>query len=105
MARAQMARDAVMADQVRRHAGRGVVLLAGNGHVRRDLGVPRWLADIAPERVLTVGFVEEGDAQSRVPQSAQRFDAVVVAPRATRNDPCERLRTLKPHASPSRAAD
>ena len=45
MAQAQFARDAVMAEVLRRSApqGGGVVLLAGNGHVRRDIGVPRWL--------------------------------------------------------------
>ena len=42
MARAQLARDAVMADVIRRaDHGSGVVLLAGNGHVRRDIGVPQ----------------------------------------------------------------
>ncbi|HEX7383735.1 MAG TPA: ChaN family lipoprotein, partial [Burkholderiaceae bacterium] len=44
MARAQFVRDAVMAEAVERAAARGgVALVAGNGHVRRDLGVPRWL--------------------------------------------------------------
>jgi hypothetical protein len=38
--------------------------------------------------LLSVGFLEEGDAPW-----TQRFDAVVVAPRARRDeDPCERLR-------------
>ncbi|MBM3344153.1 MAG: ChaN family lipoprotein, partial [Betaproteobacteria bacterium] len=44
MARAQFARDAVMADIIAQHAARGVVLIAGNGHVRRDIGVPHWLS-------------------------------------------------------------
>ena len=51
MARAQFARDAVMARALAAHAERGVVLLAGNGHVRRDIGVPRWLASPAPRLV------------------------------------------------------
>jgi uncharacterized iron-regulated protein len=38
-ARAQMARDIVMARAIRPYLERGVVLLAGNGHVRRDIGV------------------------------------------------------------------
>ena len=42
MLAAQAARDAVMADVLRAQAARGAVLIAGNGHVRRDLGVPRW---------------------------------------------------------------
>lgn len=83
MARVQFARDAVMAEVLRQHAARGVVLLAGNGHVRRDLGVPRWLPPEARARALVVGYVEEGDAP---PPGA--FDALVYTPRAERDDPC-----------------
>ena len=90
MARAQRARDAVMAAALRRHAARGAVLLAGNGHARRDLGVPRWLAGEGG-RVLAVGFLEDGDA---TPESA--FDAVVRTTPAPRADPCAAL------AQPSR---
>ncbi|WP_157315020.1 ChaN family lipoprotein [Chitinibacter sp. GC72] len=46
MARAQIARDVLMADvmlESMKSTGRDVVLIAGNGHVRRDLGVPQWL--------------------------------------------------------------
>jgi uncharacterized iron-regulated protein len=83
MARVQFARDAVMADLLREHAGRGVVLLAGNGHVRRDLGVPRWLPKEVQGRALAVGYLEEGDAPA-----PGAFDAVVYTPRAKRDDPC-----------------
>lgn len=83
MARVQFARDALMAELLREHAARGVVLLAGNGHVRRDLGVPRWLPAEEQGRTLAVGYLEEGDA---APPGA--FDAVVHAPRAKRDDPC-----------------
>jgi len=89
MARAQFARDAVMADALRRHAGRGAVLLAGNGHVRRDIGVPRWLAPIEPASVWTVGFVESGAAAEDGPRA---FDAVVVAAAEPRGDPCAAVR-------------
>ncbi len=85
MARAQFARDAVMAQTLAAHAGSGAVLLAGNGHVRRDFGVPRWLA-LDPRRVLAVGFLEEGN---EVAPSA--FDAVVRTAPAPRADPCERF--------------
>jgi uncharacterized iron-regulated protein len=43
MAKAQIARDVVMAETLRAHAANGVVLIAGNGHVRTDIGVPFWL--------------------------------------------------------------
>ena len=83
MARAQLARDAVMADVLREHASGGAVLLAGDGHVRRDLGVPRWLDGVASARLLCVGFVETGQ-----PVLAGRYDALVVAAPASRDDPC-----------------
>lgn len=83
MAQAQFARDAVMADLLRRHAQRGAVLLAGNGHVRRDLGVPRWLGAEAP-RLFTVGLLERDDAHT--PPGA--FDATLRTEVAERSDPC-----------------
>ncbi len=90
MARAQLARDAHMASVVQAHARRGAVLLAGNGHVRRDIGVPRWLArGMAPHRVWSVGFLERSSADA----PAGMFDAVVVTADAARaEDPCARLR-------------
>jgi uncharacterized iron-regulated protein len=89
MARAQFARDAVMADVLRRHAARGAVLLAGNGHVRRDIGVPRWLAQISPARLWAVGFIERGEAAAPL---SRAFDAVVVAAAEPRGDPCAAVR-------------
>ena len=84
MARAQFARDAVMADVLRRSArDGGVVLLAGNGHVRRDIGVPRWLGG-AKKRVFSVGYLETTDDSTPVTV----FDAVVRTAVAERADPC-----------------
>jgi uncharacterized iron-regulated protein len=83
MAQAQFARDAVMADVLRQQAQRGAVLLAGNGHVRRDLGVPRWLGAEAP-RVFALGLLERGDTQT--PPGA--FDATLRTEAAERSDPC-----------------
>jgi uncharacterized iron-regulated protein len=88
MARAQFARDAVMADVLRRAAAsRGVVLLAGNGHVRRDIGVPRWLG-AASARVFAVGYLEIDDESTPV----AAFDAVVRTEVAERADPCAEFR-------------
>ncbi|MEO6154527.1 MAG: ChaN family lipoprotein [Thermomonas sp.] len=57
MARAQIARDVVMAETLRTHAAHGVVLIAGNGHVRRDIAVPYWL-HAQGLTTWSVGFVE-----------------------------------------------
>ena len=84
MAQAQSARDAIMAEVLRRGAeGGGVVLLAGNGHVRRDIGVPRWLGT-AKKRVFAVGYLEINNDSTPV----SVFDAVVRTAVAERADPC-----------------
>ena len=88
MARAQFARDAVMAEALRLgDQGGGVVLLAGNGHVRQDFGVPRWLGT-AKNRVFAVGYLEITDDSTPVTV----FDAVVRTAAADRADPCVEFR-------------
>ena len=96
MAAAQRARDAVMADALLARSSSGAVLIAGNGHVRRDLGVPVHLAGRAPERgVLAVGVVEVATDMVRADDyvapaagDAPRFDFAVFTPRTPRPDPC-----------------
>jgi uncharacterized iron-regulated protein len=82
MALAQVARDQAMAAAVEAHASRGVVLLAGNGHVRRDAGVPRWLSTDTQARSEAIGMLE---APLTGPQP---FDRVVVTKAQSRPDPC-----------------
>lgn len=84
MVGAQVARDRTLAGAIAPYAGRGVVLLTGNGHARKDMGVPRWLA--VPST--SIGLLEE----SEDPSSAQWFDDYVVTQAANRPDPCEALR-------------
>jgi uncharacterized iron-regulated protein len=84
MAQAQVARDQQMARSVQQHAARGVVLLAGNGHVRTDVGVPRWLPAQVRAQSLAVGVVEQGD-------ETRAFDERRQVPRQTRADPCAGL--------------
>ncbi len=94
MARAQFARDAVLARALDDHAGQGAVLLAGNGHVRRDVGVPRWLR-IEPDRVVSVAFLEDGDETTPI----AAFDAVVRTAPAERGDPCAAFAAREPPAA------
>jgi uncharacterized iron-regulated protein len=98
MARAQIARDVALAQAIAPHAQRGVVLIAGNGHVRRDLGVPRWLPTGQP--VLAIGFFER-DARDAPPTGA--FDRVVTTAGVARTDPCEALRARRPASAPAPA--
>ena len=100
---AQAARDASMADAMQRALAEGaqsVVLLAGNGHVRRDHGVPLWIALFQPgARVVSVGFLEVG-ADGHLPTLADRavYDLVWVTPRQPRPDPCAGF-TLPPRGA------
>jgi uncharacterized iron-regulated protein len=97
MASAQRARDATIARViVDAHGAHAlpVVLLAGNGHVRRDLGVPRYLRDLAPRAcVFSVGFLERDGEDPPAPgRAASAFDLVIETPPHPRPDPCEALR-------------
>ncbi len=101
MARAQIARDIVLAQSVRPYLSRGVVLLTGNGHVRRDIGVPYWLSADERTEVLSIGFLEISPDADPLEVLRQRFDAVVETPPAPRTDPCAELRARhRPTAKP-----
>jgi uncharacterized iron-regulated protein len=69
MYRVQRARDAMLADRLAATSGRaGGILIAGNGHVRKDRGVPWYLARLQPEaRTLSIGLVEVADDLRRPP--------------------------------------
>ena len=97
MALAQSARDQFMARMVEAHAARGVVLLAGNGHVRSDTGVPRWLSPGTRARSESIGLLEQGDAP------ADLFDRVVLTARQARPDPCEAFGKPKSTSAPAQS--
>ena len=107
---AQRYRDAFQADALLRtyasEAGltaagrRQAILIAGNGHVRRDRGVPYVLKARAPEHsILVVQLVETRpgveDVAQYVPRGddgAPTADFIVLTPRQPRPDPCEEMR-------------
>ena len=97
-ARAQMARDIVIAGSIRPQFDRGVVLLAGNGHVRRDIGVPHWLTAEELRRAVSIGLLERDDDPPG-PEAAAEFDVWAITEAAAREDPCKDLaRRLHPPA-------
>jgi uncharacterized iron-regulated protein len=106
MSLAQRYTDAHLAETLVKAAGKhgGAFLLAGNGHVRTDRGVPWYVRQLAPERrVIAVMFleVEEGknDAAAyltRAPDGTVAADYVMFTPRHERPDPCEKMRQGKP---------
>ena len=69
-------------------------LIAGNGHVRSDIAVPRILSRVAQgKRMLVVGLLER-QQDGAAPEAAERrrYDLVVITPRVDRPDPCAQLR-------------
>ncbi len=93
LAQAQIARDAVLAQSITPYLERGVVLLTGNGHARRDIGVPRHLAAGQQRRLVAIGLLEDdGKAADR----AGFFDVAFLTPVQARADPCGSFR----HGSP-----
>lgn len=95
MVAAQRARDAVMAQILQAHGP--AVLIAGNGHVRRDFGVPHYLAQYpGGDDVRVAAFIEVDTSKPQpsdyVTAGAPEYDYVVFTTRAERLDPCKTLR-------------
>lgn len=87
MVNAQVARDVWMALQILEFRARPVILIAGNGHVRRDIGVPFWLRQQQMLESMAVGFVE-----SAAGSGSGVYDQVIELPLQPRPDPCQTLR-------------
>ena len=83
MALAQVARDVWMAHVLREHPQSTVLLLAGNGHVRKDAGVYQWLSPQERQRTQVHGYVESLQASD-----AAWFDRVHEVAPVVRDDPC-----------------
>lgn len=74
--------------------GPGVLLIAGNGHVRTDLGVPRWLDTATRVRCEAIGVLEAGDA-------TPAYDRILRIARQDRVDPCAAMQPPAPATPPA----
>lgn len=87
MVAAQRLKDATLAHVARQahtETGGPVVIVTGNGHARRDWGVPRYLGRAAPQlAVLSFGQIEGANAGDAPP-----FDLWRVSAAPERGDPC-----------------
>ena len=97
----QRARDAVFAEHMLASSvDDGALLIAGTGHVRKDLAVPVFLARHQPDvRITTVAFVEVQDEVLDPTEYAANFSAPVLpfdyvwfTPRADDEDHCVKLK-------------
>ncbi|MFQ5626081.1 MAG: ChaN family lipoprotein, partial [Methyloligellaceae bacterium] len=101
MTQVQRYRDAGLASAlVKAGAGRGAILIAGNGHVRSDRGVPWYLArQAAGVKISSVMLVEiterartVGELAITGPDGEPAADYFWFTPRAECEDQCEKLR-------------
>jgi len=105
VARAQIARDAVLAASIAPYAGRGVVLITGNGHARRDIGVVRHLAPEIAAHTVTIGLLERESAPEESAQErAGAFDVAFFTVAQARKDPCAGVGPMKSMAPAAAAA-
>jgi uncharacterized iron-regulated protein len=95
----QRARDAAMAERLLEGATRdGAMLIAGDGHVRLDRGVPAYLRHVNPTATIAVVAFVEVRKDATAPQAYGRtsaipsFDYVWFTPRVDDQDPCETFR-------------
>lgn len=101
MVNAQVARDIWMAKMLEENVATGAVLIAGNGHVRRDIGVVRWLPRALAASTEIHGYVE-ATAEEDPGVLAGRYDHAHLIPVHPRPDPCQGL--ALPGNSPSMPA-
>lgn len=99
MVQGQIARDVWMAHVVNGVSNAPVVLIAGNGHVRKDAGVSQWLTPQNQAKTQVHGYVESVDQHD-----ATWFDHVHVVPRVEREDPCLVFTQKRPSKSTKQQA-
>ena len=94
MIRVQRVRDGLMAEAMARPGADGAVLIAGNGHVRRDRGAPWYLRLLDPAPATSLAFLEvaagrlEPADYGRAFDGTLPFDYVWFTPRLDDADPC-----------------
>jgi uncharacterized iron-regulated protein len=105
MARIQIARDRSMAQTAESalQPGGTVLLIAGNEHVRKDLGIPRHLLSTTTPRVLQALPAPADGANSATAQTApERADATFWSASRPEADHCAALREMWQNRKPAR---
>ncbi len=100
MTRVQIARDIAMADTVSaaRQPGRTVLLVAGNGHVQRTLGVPLHLPVGVSSKVVSA---QSTASQPSPVEQTSGADLLWPTPPVPPRDYCAELRRMTPAVKPA----
>lgn len=114
MSLVQRLRDARMTDAMLVSQWKGAALIAGNGHVRRDRGVPWYLKHrgIPDDEVIVVRHIEVQEGKTEIGDydlggggaETGLADFVIFTPRQTRPEPCEEMRRQMEAIKASRKA-
>ena len=88
MVNAQVARDVLMAQAIRDNSSHGLILLAGNGHVRKDIGVYHWLSSAERARTQVIAYTEEASDAVSGPDTSV-YDRTIRIEPFERDDPCK----------------
>ncbi len=102
MVRVQQARDSAMAESLSNSVQQTQVLIAGNYHIRRDLGVPNYILHARPslgaQQIVSLAFMEV-DASSAAPDdylqqfgNVKAYDYIWFTPAISDEDYCASLR-------------
>jgi uncharacterized iron-regulated protein len=84
MVKGQISRDVWMAKVINTTNAQLIILIAGNGHVRKDIGVFQWLTADRKQQTQVHGFSEQDDLSS-----ASYFDELHLVASFDREDPCK----------------
>ena len=85
---AQRARDASMLEAMMDTVHKPVILLAGNGHVRKDYGIPTLLAS-TDKAFVSIGFLQmDAVTPDELKVYNQQYDYVWLTGAVKRDDPC-----------------
>ncbi len=80
MVRVQQARDFAMAQSLSGSAPQAQVLIAGNYHIRRDLGVPNYILhaspNLNPQQIVSLAFMEVDESSTAPADYLQQFGSV-----------------------------
>lgn len=95
MASAQHAKDSAMSLTLHQSKKPIRFLIAGNGHVRKDYGVPVILKKLYPEeKTLSIGFIDESDYRDdSLSEYRNEYDVIVVAGTSPEEDHCVALKS------------